>query len=56
MDKKFAVIYQYIVLTAVVGFLGWGFFVNNEWNEILLGALIGVMVMLPIKDKKEGDQ
>jgi hypothetical protein len=52
-NYKMGTIYQFVVLFAIVSFLGWQFYVTKEFNEILLGALLGVMIGMPFKDEKE---
>lgn len=46
-------VYQYIVLIAVVALLTLAFIKTGEFNEILLGALVGVMVSLPMNKNNE---
>lgn len=46
-------IYQYIVLIAVIGLLIISYLKAGEFNDILLGALVGVMVQLPNSQQKE---
>jgi len=50
---RYGVIYQLIVLAALVLFIAWGFWETKEFNEILLGALLGVMVGLPFKENEQ---
>lgn len=51
MEKIFGFVYQYIVLIAVIALLVIAFLDTGEFNEILLGALVGVMVQLPQNQK-----
>lgn len=53
-EKLYGYIYQYIVLIAVIILLGVSFLRTGEFNEILLGALVGVMASLPANDKNKG--
>lgn len=52
MEKIMGFVYQYIVLLAVVGLLTIAFLNTGEFNEILLGALVGVMASLPFSKKE----
>ena len=52
---KSGIVYQFVVLAAIIGYLGWGFYSTGDWNEIMLGALIGVMVGIGLP-KKEDDE
>ena len=51
MDKNLLIgsIYQFVILLAIIAFLGLEFVTTGVFNETLLGALIGVLVSLPIK-------
>lgn len=50
MDNfKLGAIYQFLVIIAIIAFAGWSFAVTGEFNEVLLGAIIGVLVGLPFK-------
>ena len=53
MDKIFGYVYQYIVLIAVIGLLTYSFIKTGTFNDMLLGALIGVMVQLPANVQKK---
>lgn len=53
MERLLGFIYQYIALIAVVALLTIGFFQTGEFNEMLLGALIGVMVQIPVGEAKK---
>lgn len=53
MEKIWFFIYQYIVLIAVIGLLTFAFIKTNEFNDMLLGALIGVMIQIPASKKSE---
>lgn len=55
-NLKFGTVYQFIVLIAIIGLLGWSFYINKQFNEILLGALIGVMASLPFNQKNDNDK
>lgn len=55
-NLKFGTVYQFMVLTAIISLLGWSFYVNKQFNEILLGALIGVMTSLPLNQKNNNDK
>ena len=46
-------IYQFIILIAVIVFNGYFIFIKGELNEILIGAILGMMVTLPFKDNPE---
>ena len=46
MEKFASIIYQFVVLIAVVVLNVLAFIVNGEFNDILIGALVGVMVGL----------
>jgi len=57
--NKSSVIYQFLVLISIIVFNGYFIIFKGELNEILIGALIGVLVGLPSttnedvkKDKK----
>lgn len=52
-EKIFGYVYQYIVLVAVIVLLAMAFFRTGEFNEILLGALVGVMVQLPQSQREK---
>lgn len=45
------VVYQFLVLLAIIIFNGYFIIVTGKVNEILLGALIGVMATLPFKNE-----
>lgn len=47
MLEKSAVIFQFIVMLILAGALFFGFIMQGEFNEIILGALIGSFVGLP---------
>ena len=49
--NKSATIYQFLVLVAIIVFNGYFIIIQGEPNEILLGALIGVMIGLPSKEE-----
>lgn len=53
VEKIMGFIYQYIVLIAVIGLLIISYLKAGEFNDILLGALVGVMVQLPNSQQKE---
>ena len=52
-NYKMGTVYQFIILFAVIGFLGWSFYETKQLNEILLGTLIGVMIGMPFKEENE---
>lgn len=52
-EKLFEYVYQYIVLIAVIGLLTVAFLRTGEFNDMLLGALIGAMIQLPSNQKIE---
>lgn len=52
MDKLLGLIYQYIVLIAIVALLAIGFIQTGTFNDMLLGALIGAMVQIPVGEAK----
>lgn len=56
MNKFIGYIYQYIVLIAIIILLTLSFIKTNEFNEMLLGALIGTICQVPVTNstrKKE---
>lgn len=48
MDKIWEYIYQYIALIAIIGLLFLSFIKTGQFNEILLGALVGVVSQISI--------
>lgn len=50
-EKISGVIYQYIVITAVIGLLVLSYIESETFNDMLLGALIGSMTQLPAKKR-----
>ena len=46
------VIYQFLVLISLIVFNGYFVFYKGELNDILIGALIGVLASLPFSDTK----
>lgn len=51
-EKVSGVVYQYIVVVAVIGLLLLSYQQSGTFNDMLLGALIGVMTQLPAKNKE----
>lgn len=51
--KKASIIYQFLVLVSIIIFNGYFIMVKGELNEILIGALIGVLVGLPFSTSEE---
>ena len=51
--KKASIVYQFLVLLAIIVFNGYFIMVQGELNEILIGALIGVMISMPFQEAKD---
>lgn len=57
MDNfRLGAIYQFLVIGAIITFLGWGFAVTGEFNDIFMGALIGVLVGLPFREDQSREK
>jgi len=54
--KKASIIYQFIVLISIIVFNGYFIMIKGQLNEILIGALIGVLVGLPFSTPDKDDK
>ena len=50
-NKISFIVYQYIVLLALVGLLAWKFFHDGEIQMLILGVLVGRMHGIPLPEK-----
>lgn len=48
LNKYSFIVYQFLLLLVMVGFLGWEFYISGTVNELILGVLLGMMIGIPV--------
>ena len=48
LNKYSYIVYQFILLFAMLGILAWQYLTQMEINELILGVLLGMMIGIPV--------
>ena len=55
-QKKLFAAFQAVLLIALISFLAWDYWLTQEFNEIILGVLVGMTVGVPVPEEWRDDK